>query len=363
MYPQSISIGTLRENPVMRAFTTVVEEQIRPTANVADQVGVPRARLTALAETGVFRLAEQPDHAEPATAAPVLREASELLAGACGATRFVFAQHLLPLRVLARSDNENAKRQWLSKFMTGQLIAGNAVGHVLRPGPPGLAAMRRAGAWYLSGCVPWYTGWGLNDMALLAVQTGDDRIMQVVIPAVQGEGLSAGPGLSLAVMQGTHTVSLNFDHVVVPDDSIIQVSSTGDYVKRYLERTANVSPAVFGLLRSIIEAISARAARDQVDEAVQLAAESAATVVRIRDEAYWLVDHVPAGEQTDYRLALRVQASLLLVRCAHAYLALCGGSGLSCGHAAQRWLRESMFYLVQAQTQESRRALVAACLG
>lgn len=360
MYSESMNSDMVCGSSVLSTLATVVEELIRPTANVADQVGVPRAHLAALAETGVFRLAGSRHYAENADAAVTLREASEMLAGACGATRFVYAQHLLPLRVLTQSDNEKAKEQWLPKFMAGQAITGNAVGHVLRPGPPGLLARRRDGAWHLTGSLPWYTGWGLNDMALIAVQTSTGLIMQVLVPAVHRGGVSASPDLPLTVMQGTHTVSLTFADVPVTDDEIIHMSAKADYVTRYLERTANASPAVFGLLRSVIDAIAERAGRVQVAEAGKFAAESAATAARIREEAYQLIDQVPADEQMDRRLTLRAQAALLLVRCAHAYLVLCGGGGLAVEHEAQRWLREAMFYLVQAQTQENRRAFLAA---
>ena len=79
-------------------------------------------------------------------------------------------------------------------------------------------------------------------------------------------------------------------------------------------------------------------------------------------QAYALIDHVPADEQIDDRLALRAEALELLVRSATALVTATGGSAMAIGAAPQRRLREAGFMLVQAQTGPVREATLQRLL-
>ena len=82
----------------------------------------------------------------------------------------------------------------------------------------------------------------------------------------------------------------------------------------------------------------------------------------LRRAAYALLDHVPADEQVEDRLALRGASLELVVRAATALVAATGGSAMGLDAAPQRLVREAVFHLVQAQTGPVRRATLERLL-
>jgi len=76
----------------------------------------------------------------------------------------------------------------------------------------------------------------------------------------------------------------------------------------------------------------------------------------LRQRAYRLVDEVPAEEQVEQRLRLRAQTLHLLLTSSAALVAAGAGAAVSLGSPAQRYAREALFLLVQAQTAPVRAA-------
>jgi alkylation response protein AidB-like acyl-CoA dehydrogenase len=100
---------------------------------------------------------------------PGARATAELLAGACCSTWFAQTQHHTPVRMLARAEaGRPARDRLLPAPATGRSLAGIALAHVRAfPRVPVRATAERGGRCF-DGTVPWYTGWGLNDVMLLA---------------------------------------------------------------------------------------------------------------------------------------------------------------------------------------------------
>src|SRR5205085_4891621 len=76
---------------LIAAARAVADDVLAPAAEETDQADiVPRSHLRALADAGLF---DASGH----------REVYEILAGACGATFFVWVQHHAPVRLLQAS--------------------------------------------------------------------------------------------------------------------------------------------------------------------------------------------------------------------------------------------------------------------
>ncbi|MDX6246541.1 MAG: hypothetical protein QOE76_4264, partial [Frankiales bacterium] len=76
----------------------------------------------------------------------------------------------------------------------------------------------------------------------------------------------------------------------------------------------------------------------------------------LRTAAYALIDDVPPGERMADRLALRAAVLELLTAATAGLVAAGAGGSMSLGHPAQRWAREALFHLIQAQTPAVRAA-------
>ena len=148
----------------------------------------------------------------------------------------------------------------------------------------------------------------------------------------------------------------------MPDADVAEVARAAQWLEADRVKTANATPAVFGLLAEVVRGCGppARgAARAPPGSSAQRLAEEGADV---RQAAYALLDHVAAPDQVEDRLALRAASLELVVRAATALVVATGGSAMSLDAAPQRLAREALFHLVQAQTGPVRTATLAQLL-
>ncbi len=327
-----------------------------PYAEQVDVGGVRRETVDVLARAGLLGLAGPRGYGGAQAPAPVQREVTEVLAGACGATWFVCTQHSLPLQALSRSENVALKERQLHAMCTGGRLAGVAIAHVRRPGPPLVTATRTDGGWRFDGSVAWTTSWGIADLLLLGGLGADGELVLVLVPAGEQPGLTASPPLRLAAMQATSTVSLSLAGLQVADADVVAVERAAAWLAADRYKTANATPAVFGLTAAAVRLLAQTAERREDRVAAALARDLDEEAQELRGRAYALLDHVPATEQEQERLALRGASLELVVRAATALVAATGGGAVGLDSPAQRMAREAVFHLVQAQTPPVREA-------
>src|SRR2546430_2609294 len=76
------------------------------------------------------------------------------------------------------------------------------------------------GGWRFDGTVPWYTGWGLNDVMLLAGMTDADEVLFAFTETREQPGLRPSPPMRLAALTASRTVSLELDGLWLSDDTV-----------------------------------------------------------------------------------------------------------------------------------------------
>jgi alkylation response protein AidB-like acyl-CoA dehydrogenase len=181
-------------------------------------------------------------------------------------------------------------------------------------------------------------------VVLVSADAGEAGYVHLLADAAEQPGETGQPGLtvrplSLAAMNGTHTVSVRFDSVVVGADRLVGLSPPEQWHRDDDIATADVSPAVFGVARGALASLDIEqpALADELDS--------------LRETAYAAADFdAPLAE----RIALRGEALALCVRIAAAAVASAGGRALALDHPAQRRMREAMFLLIQAQVAPVR---------
>ncbi len=345
----------LRTDPYVVAASRLVADLLIPQAELVDVEGVPAGHVRAVAAAGLLGVTAPPEVGGGGAAPAVGREVTELLAGADGSTWFVVTQHASPLKALLGSDNAAVRRRWLGPMASGAALSGVAFSHLRRPGAPAVTATPRAGGWVVDGHVGWLTGWGLAEVFLLGARAGADVVLAMV-PARAGPAVRPSGELRLAAMQAAHTVTLDLDGLVVPAADVVAVLPYEEWAAADARATANVTPAVFGLLRRVVRRLAETAERRGEPAGLELAAGLAADGASLRSAAYRLIDEVPADDGLAERLRVRAAALELVTRAAAGLVAAGAGASMAAAHPAQRLAREALFHLVQAQTEPVRTA-------
>ncbi len=334
--------------PVVDAARRLADELLRPNAEAVENGGVPRAHLAALADVGLFGVTAPAAYGGSDQPVAVIREIVEVLAGADASTWFVWTQHHTPVRTLVRGTNGALRDRWLPRLAAGTSLAGVAFTHLRRPGPPAVRARRSEGGWRIDGDLAWLTSWGLAEVFLVGAVVGDDLVW-LLMPLATASGASA-TALDLVAMRGTSTVSVHLDDVFVADADVVLVEPVDEWRAADAERTADVSPAVFGVAGECVRRLA------DGDAAARFAAE----LDELRARAYALQDE--SGPRAE-RVAVRAQAHALALRASAALVAAGAGRSMLAGNPAQRLAREALFLLVQGQDAEVRAAQLSELSG
>ena len=333
---------------------TVADSLLFPRAQDVDREVVPPADgLRALADAGMFGVAGPTSHGGSDLGALGARRVIAAVASGCGATFFVWVQHLGVVRSVRGSANGDLVDALLSSMCAGDLIAGVAFAHARRLGPPAVAATPLAdGGWRLDGHAPWVTSWGIADWFCVAAEAASGELVWSMIPASEPQGLTATP-LDLPVFASTGTIALSLEGCEIPQERVVTVEDAADWRAADRIRSAIGQPAVLGVTDRAIRLLHDLAGAS--DTADRLAAELAATWRR--DDQ--LAGAVPRRDvEAHIASASDHRASCLDLarRATTALLAATGGRGMDLAHPAQRLAREAAFYVIQAQTADGRAA-------
>ncbi|MHC3469952.1 acyl-CoA dehydrogenase family protein [Streptomyces sp. 7R007] len=340
--------GAASPHPLVSVARALADDLLAPHATRVDREGVPASHIEAIRRSGLLGTSAPTEYGGAGVPDAVAREIQEILAGACCSTWFVQTQHHTPVKLLATSGLPVCERL-LRSLATGRLLAGIAFAHVRAFPRVPVRATARGGGWRFDGRVPWYTGWGLNDVMLLAGVNEDDEVVFAFAEAREQPGLRPSPVMRLAALTAARTVSLELEGLWLPEESVVLRAPQERFALVDRPRNTNASPAVFGvasaairLLEAAGETEPAKALRGRLDE--------------VRRDAYALAAHPVPHERLPERLALKTRAYDVLRAATTAAVVAGGGRAMDLDHPAQRLAREGLFLLVQGQTSEVRRA-------
>ncbi|MGW5657035.1 acyl-CoA dehydrogenase family protein [Streptomyces humi] len=335
---------TAATHPLVTRARHLADTLLSPAAERVDQEGVPAGHIEAIKRSGLLGVSAPVAYGGSAAPAAVVRETAEILAGACCSTWFVQTQHHTPVQTLAATELP-VRARLLGPLARGELLCGVAYAHLRSYPRLPVRVRREAGGRRFDGTVPWYTGWGLNDVLLLAGVTEDDEALFAFVEAREQPGLRPSEPMRLAALTASRTVSLDLDGLWVPEEAVALRVPYGQWAAADRPKPRNAGPAVFGVARAALALVAAEYAgplRARLDE--------------VRRRAYALADHPVPHEHTEERLAVRAEAFTLLRTATTAAVVAGGGRAMSLDNRAQRLAREALFLLVQGQTGESRAA-------
>ncbi|MFI9564263.1 acyl-CoA dehydrogenase family protein [Streptomyces rishiriensis] len=338
-------------HPLVARARRLADDLLAPQAEQVDQGEVPVGHLTEIRRSGLLGLNAPKEYGGAAASGAVVRETAEILAGACCSTWFVQTQHHTPVLTLAGSEAP-VRERLLGRLATGELLSGVAYAHLRAYPRRPVRAARERGGWRFDGTVPWYTGWGLNDVMLLAGVTDADEALFAFAEACPQPGLRPSAPMRLAALTAARTVSLKLDGLWLPEEAVAVRTPYEQWAATDRARAANVGPAVFGVTGAALALL---------DE--DTAAPFQARLTALRGEAYALADHPAPHEHPARRLALRARAFELMRAATTAAVVAGGGRSMLLTNRAQRLAREALFLMVQGQTPASRAAHLTALAG
>lgn len=364
------------QHGVVRAVTVFAERDLALHASRVDWRGVSRSHLDDLAQTGAFGLPFPAGLGGSNAPKAVIREANEVIAGACGTTWFCFAQHRSPTAAVVASENTSLRDRWVRPLVSGQALAGIAFAHLRRP-KQRFWIRDEGDTLVLTGSLDWVTSWPLADVVLIEgyLQASDgeqrDEIVSVLIEPptidlskrdlIDREDLRAGPSLSLAAMAGTRTWPVSFSDYRVKREQVVGRASARSWLAANALTSADANPASFGMARASVNEMHALGEETGQPLVVEAAKNLADELVTLRARAYAAADIAATdperGARTlDERTELRAAALDLNQRVASAFIVASGGAAMMLSSNAQRRAREAMFLLVQGQTSGLRAA-------
>jgi alkylation response protein AidB-like acyl-CoA dehydrogenase len=342
---------TISAHPLVLRARRLATDLLAPEAERVDQEGVPAGHIAAVKRSGLLGVAAPVAYGGSGAPPAVLRETAEILAGACCSTWFVQTQHHTPVQTLAQSERP-VRERLLGPLSRGELLSGVAYAHLRSYPRVPVRVRRQDGGRRFDGTVPWYTGWGLNDVMLLAGLTDDGEVLFAFAEAREQPGLRASPPMRLAALSASRTVSLELSGLWLPEEAVALCTPYDRWAPGDRARTLNAGPAVFG----VAEAALGLTAKDT-------AAPLRARLADVRRRAYALADHPAPHERAGERLAVRAEAYEVLRTATTAAVVAGGGRSMALTSRAQRLAREALFLLVQGQTAETRAAHLRALTG
>ncbi|MEU0075454.1 acyl-CoA dehydrogenase family protein [Streptomyces sp. NPDC006332] len=338
-------------HPLVIRARSLADGLLVPHAERVDREGVPASHIEEVKRSGLLGVSAPREYGGAAAPVSVAHRTAEILAGACCSTWFVQTQHHTPVQTLATSEGP-VRERLLSRLASGELLSGVAYAHLRAHPRVPVRVARDRGGWRFDGSVPWYTGWGLNDVMLLAGVSDTDEALFAFTEAREQPGLRASEPMRLAALSASRTVSLELDGLWLPEEAVAVRMPYDRWAAADRLRTVNANPAVFGV---------AEAALSLVDE--ETAVPLRARLSEVRGRAYALAAHAAPDERVPERLALKTQAYEVLRTATTAAVVSVGGRSMLLTNRAQRLAREALFLLVQGQTRESRTAHLHALTG
>jgi alkylation response protein AidB-like acyl-CoA dehydrogenase len=330
---------------VLNQARRIADEVLFPSALIVDSADrVPAAHFDCLAAARLYGLAGPVSagglDADLATFCGV----TEIMAGGCLATAFVWLQHHAAVRALAASANQALAAECLEPLCLGTRRAGVALGGA-RPGAPLLRARPVPGGWTFDGTAPWVTGWDMIDVVYTLARDESGTLIAALLPAVTSASLSAEQ-LDLVAVNASRTVELSFDAHFVPSGLVTGTVPLADWLAGDAGGLRPNGSLALGVAarccRLISEAAGAAESGGAGAAASGVAGAAPGDLAAQLAAARAALDAADAATLPNARAA----AAELAFRASGALVTAAGSRSILAGQHPQRLAREALFLLV-----------------
>lgn len=286
------------------------------------------------------------------------RASQELVARYSGALAFLQTQHQSAAARLARSSNEALKQEYLPDMATGRKRVGLGFSQLRREGNPLVKAVPAAGGYYISGNVPWITGFGCFEQFILGATLPDGQAvfglapLQAISQSPSGSITFSEP-LRLAAMSATNAVTASLTNWFLANEQVLDHKPSGWIHQSDRTNVLHHGFFALGCAQAGLDILAAAPAQSFITDASIALSRELNTCRTAMYEAQAI------GDTGENQLKLRGWAIDLAVRCAHASVTVSRGAANYDDHPAQRVYREALAFTVFGQTTAVMEATLA----
>ena len=273
---------------------------------------------------------------------------------ACGATAFAVWCQSACIWYLHHSRNQSLRQRFMGPLVRGELLAGtgmsNTVKHLGGIEKHWLKAEPVAGGYRVTGGLPWVSNLGADHLLATAAQLPNGGYVMFMLRC-DAPGVTLRPCPQFCALEGTRTLNLRLDEVMVADQDVL---AQPDAFDAYLARikpgfillqqgmALGVTEASLALIRDSLHTPSATNVwLDDQPDALQQECDALWT------QTQWLARQSDAGQVPLLAvLRTRLQASELALRAAQSAALHAGARGFLLDHGAQRRMREALFVAI-----------------
>jgi alkylation response protein AidB-like acyl-CoA dehydrogenase len=321
----------------------------------------PSLSWAALRDAGVLGWSVPREHGGLDLPSADLLAGYERLAGACLTTCFILSQREAACRRLRDSGNEALCRDLLPALARGESFATVGLSQLTTSRQhtgPALTARLTDEALVLDGGIPWVTGAARADHLVVGAVLEDRRQVLAVLPR-DLPGVSVGPPLELAALEGSLTAEVRCEGVRLPRRWLLAGPAEKVMVVGSRGGTGGLETSCLALgLAGAAVAYLQRESADRPDLADTVERLEAARRP-LREEMFRLAGGVGAPDGAAH---LRAEANALVLRATQAALTAAKGHGFLRSHPAQRWARQALFFLVWSCPRPVAEATLASLL-
>lgn len=327
----------------MPLLTEIQRQQLVAHAEQADRSSEwMTASWNILREAGVLARSIPIEYGGAGLGPVELLAGAEEIAGCCLTTAFALSQREAAIRQLLKGP-AHLKARYLPRLAAGEIFLTVGLSQLTTSRQHVAPALRATptddGGYQLDGEIPWVTGADQATAIVIGATRPDGLQVLLVLPTVQlAEPI--GPPLQLAALTGSRTslvrcstVRLTADCLLAgPAESVLGKGGGGGL---------ETSSLAIGLSAVAIAFIQGEAkSRPDLQEP---AARFDAALQQVRRRLHELASST--GDTAD-TLALRLEATRLVLRATQAALMVAKGVGFVAPQPVQRWARQAQFFLV-----------------
>jgi len=260
----------------------------------------------------------------------------------------ILTQHDAACELLADCDNDAAAESILKRCATGELLLTVGISQLTtarQRGGPAMKAERTGDGFLLNGFMPWVTSAPHADYVVTGgVMDAENQILACL--PLQSPGVTVEEPFQFMAMTASKTARISCKEVKVGESELIRGPAANVLARRAPVTPLTVSFVALGMAGALLDAFAEHAdsfpedrhdLRDQAFAHYQQVRKDLRDAARLREAD---------NDASVSSVMLRSSVNDLVIRLAATQMILAKGSGFVAGKAAQRLLREAMFFLV-----------------
>jgi butyryl-CoA dehydrogenase len=271
------------------------------------------------------------------------------IASACLTTALILTQRDAAVEFLAAADANHRAQNLLRKLATHRCMVSIGISQVTtstRHGRSALVAVPTTDGFRLDGVIPWATSVHHCTHLVAAADAGNGNKLVFILP-LNLSGVIVHLARPMAVLNGSDTASVQLAAVSIARELVLAGPAPDALKIRARRRRFTLNTCVLPL------GVAAGALADARVELKSRSRICRSTITKLHTEWKSLASRVyqhgmgkSIVASDPLAVEMRAACNHLAMRCALAALELAKGRGLQADHAAQRRVREAMFFFV-----------------